>query len=61
MPASTALRLLYKYLYFLTQREKTNNPDWGTFLLKMDALYSERIQSKMDKKMKNKRDELIKK
>ena len=47
---TTALRLLYKYLYFLTQREKTNNPDWGTFLLKMDALYSERIQSKMDNK-----------
>lgn len=36
---NTALRGLYKYLYFLTQNEKKVNPDWGTFVAKMDGIY----------------------
>ena len=36
-----ALRTLYKYLYRLTDREKTMNPEWSTFLECMDALYFE--------------------
>ena len=35
------LRGLYKYLYYLTDREKRQNPDWGTFIQKMDELYGE--------------------
>lgn len=33
------LKMLYKYLYYLTKREKALNPDWGGFLLTMDKLY----------------------
>ncbi len=33
------LRILYKYLYFLTVREKRTNPEWGDFVGKMDKLY----------------------
>lgn len=36
---NAALRGLYKYLYFLTQNEKKLNPDWGTFVAKMDEVY----------------------
>lgn len=35
---NAALRGLYKYLYFLTQNEKKLNPDWGTFVAKMDEI-----------------------
>ncbi len=44
-----ALRILYKYLYYLTSREKKQNPEWGTFIQKMDDLYSELIQAHMSK------------
>ncbi|NCC70524.1 hypothetical protein EOM09_03000 [bacterium] len=33
------LRLLYKYQYHLTEREKSINPNWGEFITKMDKLY----------------------
>lgn len=39
-----ALRILYKYLYYLTRREKQENPDWGMFIQKMDELYADFIQ-----------------
>ncbi len=38
-----ALRILYKYLYYITAREKKSNPDWGTFIQKMDELYLETL------------------
>ena len=34
------LRLLYKYEYYLTPREKRENPNWGDFIQKMDLLYT---------------------
>lgn len=33
------LRQLYKYLYYLTGREKADNPEWGQFIQSMDRLY----------------------
>ena len=36
-----ALRTLYKYQYYLTRGDKRINPDWGSFIKQMDALYSE--------------------
>ncbi len=33
------LRMLYKYQYCLTKREKSSNPEWGTFVDEMDKLY----------------------
>lgn len=36
----TFLRALYKYQYYLTKREKAENPDWGQFVTEMDKLYS---------------------
>lgn len=33
------LRLLYKYEYYLTSREKQENPNWGDFIQEMDLLY----------------------
>ena len=35
-----ALRMLFKYQYCLTKREKSSNPEWGTFVDEMDKLYS---------------------
>lgn len=35
------LRLLYKYQYYLTRREKLQNPDWGDFIKEMNLLYLE--------------------
>ena len=34
-----ALRMLYKYQYFLTSREKQANPEWGQFISAMEELY----------------------
>lgn len=34
-----ALRALYKYQYYLTDRERKQNPEWGTFVEQMDELY----------------------
>ena len=36
---SKELRTLYKYQYYLTGREKQQNPEWGVFIQKMDELY----------------------
>lgn len=33
------LRIMYKYLYYLTGREKNENPDWSSFTTQMDCLY----------------------
>lgn len=33
------LKYLYKYLYYLTENEKRNNPSWGDFLSNMQLLY----------------------
>lgn len=35
-----ALRILYKYQYYLTPGEKNTNPDWKGFVEQMDVLYS---------------------
>lgn len=35
------LRLLYKYQYYLTKREKLLNPEWGDFIREMNLLYPE--------------------
>ncbi len=34
-----ALKMLYKYQYYLTAREKVTNPEWGAFLDAMEVLY----------------------
>lgn len=34
-----ALRMLYKYQFFLTPREKEMNPEWGQFIETMETLY----------------------
>lgn len=34
-----ALRMLYKYQYYLTSREKQTNPEWGQFISAMEELY----------------------
>lgn len=34
-----ALRMLYKYQYYLTKHEKDTNPEWGQFIEAMEALY----------------------
>jgi hypothetical protein len=36
-----SLRLLYKYQYHLTEREKTSNPEWGVFIVQMNELYQD--------------------
>lgn len=35
------LRILYKYLYYLTDREKKTNPSWEEFIQQMDSLYQD--------------------
>ncbi len=35
-----SLRMLYKYQYLLTNREKSTNPEWGEFIKIMGTLYS---------------------
>lgn len=35
-----SLRVLYKYQYHLTKREKEINPEWGLFIKGMDKLYN---------------------
>lgn len=34
-----ALRILYKYQYYLTYGDKRVNPEWGSFIEQMDVLY----------------------
>lgn len=43
------LKMLYKYLYYLTSNEKTENPEWGQFCEQMDKLYLEYIQASTGK------------
>lgn len=35
----TAMKMLYKYQYYLTDREKSTNPSWGEFISGMENLY----------------------
>ena len=35
----TAMKMLYKYQYYLTDQEKSTNPGWGDFSASMDRLY----------------------
>ena len=35
------LRMLYKYLYYLTYKEKNENPNWGNYVKSMDKLYAD--------------------
>ncbi len=35
----TAMKMLYKYQYYLTNCEKSTNPSWGDFTSSMDRLY----------------------
>ena len=37
---SKGLKMLYKYQYYLTSREKTQNPDWGSFIASMAVSYT---------------------
>lgn len=34
----TALKMLYKYQYYLTENEKKTNPEWGEFTSSMETL-----------------------
>jgi hypothetical protein len=36
-----ALRILYKYQFYLTSGDKKSNPEWGRFIEQMDLLYNE--------------------
>lgn len=36
------LKLLYKYQYHLTEREKAQNPEWGKFIEQMEKLYGKK-------------------
>ncbi|MGL4761922.1 MAG: hypothetical protein ACRCWG_10785 [Sarcina sp.] len=35
------LKMFFKYMYRLTKKEVSYNPEWGKFITKMDTLYSE--------------------
>lgn len=35
------LRVIYRYMYYATKKDKRNNPNWHDFLMKMDILYKE--------------------
>ncbi|WP_408895248.1 hypothetical protein [Paenibacillus taichungensis] len=37
------LKMMYKYLYCLTKKEKENNPQWGDFYQQIDNLYKSEI------------------
>ena len=43
MSDGKSLRALYKYQYYLTQRERGQNPGWGEFLNLLDALYGQYV------------------
>ena len=34
-----SLRMFYKYQYYLTNKEKSINPEWGVFIKSMESLY----------------------
>lgn len=37
--SSKSLKALYKYMYRLTNKEQSQNPEWGMFISNMDQLY----------------------
>lgn len=39
------MRMLYKYLYYLTNREKNENLEWSEFIERMNVLYSSSLQT----------------
>jgi len=39
LSSKKSLKMLYKYQYYLTNRERSANPEWGVFIKKMEALY----------------------
>lgn len=39
MSNSKSIKLFYKYMYRLTEKEKKYNPEWNGFIEKMDILY----------------------
>lgn len=41
-------RFLYKYLYFISKKDKRENPEWGEFIDEMKNLYSNTISSCSD-------------
>lgn len=41
---NTAMKMLYKYQYYLTDREKNTNPGWGDFSSGMESLYQSRFK-----------------
>ncbi|AZS13229.1 hypothetical protein [Paenibacillus lutimineralis] len=43
------LKMIYKYLYYLTKKEKQDNPQWGEFYQLMDGLYASEIQKSTGK------------
>lgn len=45
---NAGLRNLYKYQYYLTTKEKKNNPEWGDFIRQMDALYGKFFEEKLE-------------
>ncbi|WP_252314426.1 hypothetical protein [Sinobaca sp. H24] len=38
-------RFLYKFHYYLTKKEKEDNPSWGDFIAQMDELYKSQIET----------------
>ena len=36
---NNVLRTLYKYQYYLTKRERKDNPEWSEFIHKKNELY----------------------
>lgn len=42
----TAMKMLYKYQYYLTEREKSTNPGWGDFYSIMDNFYESYFRQK---------------
>ncbi|GAA3654506.1 hypothetical protein GCM10022323_14300 [Asaccharospora irregularis DSM 2635] len=36
-----SIRILYKYQYYMTNFEKSTNPEWAKFTIQMNNLYKE--------------------
>ncbi|MFF2878140.1 hypothetical protein ACFVR2_17645 [Gottfriedia sp. NPDC057991] len=49
MCTSNQMKTIYKYIYHLTPKEKSNNLSWGEFLTAMDTLYLPDIQKSENK------------
>jgi len=37
------LRVMYKYLYYLSKNDRQVNPEWGQFIQAMQLLYQESV------------------